>query len=327
MDKQAGRAVNLLHVPRAVACPDKFRGTLSRDRSRRRDRRRARAVGVRRRRPSSRSPTVAKAPSTRCSPHAAVRGAPRASPVRSATRSTRSGAVLPGRDRGRSRWRAPAGSHWSAAPTIRCARRTRGTGELIAVARREGFSKVIVAVGGSATTDGGLAAVDALGWSLQGLDVTVACDVDDACSSTPRPSTDRRRARAARRSRCSTRRLELLARAVPDAHGRRRHDARRRRRGRRARGRARRDRRAPRARLRCRRRGASSSNARSRVRCSRSPAKGKLDASSLEGKVVGGVLDWAEEFAVPNVCVIAGQVVDDAREGARGATRCRVSSR
>src|SRR5262249_23306709 len=33
-------------------------------------------------------------------------------------------------------------------------------------------------VGGSATTDGGLAAVEALGWSLQGLDVTIACDVE-----------------------------------------------------------------------------------------------------------------------------------------------------
>src|SRR5262249_6929625 len=54
---------------------------------------------------------------------------------------------------------------------------TRGTGELIAIARREGFTKIVVAVGGSATTDGGLGAVDALGWSLQGLDVTVACDV------------------------------------------------------------------------------------------------------------------------------------------------------
>src|SRR4029077_3213172 len=41
---------------------------------------------------------------------------------------------------------------------------TRGTGELIAVARREGFRRVLVAVGGSATTDGGLAAVETLGW-------------------------------------------------------------------------------------------------------------------------------------------------------------------
>ncbi|MFM7224274.1 MAG: glycerate kinase, partial [Actinomycetota bacterium] len=54
---------------------------------------------------------------------------------------------------------------------------TRGTGELIAVARAQGCARILVTVGGSATTDGGLAAVEALGWSLQGCDVTVACDV------------------------------------------------------------------------------------------------------------------------------------------------------
>ena len=54
---------------------------------------------------------------------------------------------------------------------------TRGTGELIAAAARNGARRILVAVGGSATTDGGLGAVDALGWSLRNLDVTVACDV------------------------------------------------------------------------------------------------------------------------------------------------------
>ena len=41
--------------------------------------------------------------------------------------------------------------------------------------------------------------------------------------------------------------------------------------------------------------------------------EGKLDASSLEGKVVGGVLAWAAELGVPHVAVIAGQVTDEAR--------------
>ena len=54
---------------------------------------------------------------------------------------------------------------------------SRGTGELIAAARRAGCSKAIVGVGGSATTDGGLPALDALGWTLRGIEVTVACDV------------------------------------------------------------------------------------------------------------------------------------------------------
>jgi glycerate kinase len=54
---------------------------------------------------------------------------------------------------------------------------TRGTGELIATAMRHGARRVVVAVGGSATTDGGLGAIEALGWSLRGHDVVVACDV------------------------------------------------------------------------------------------------------------------------------------------------------
>src|SRR6476646_4625168 len=54
---------------------------------------------------------------------------------------------------------------------------TRGTGELIAAVIRGGASQVIVGVGGSATTDGGLAALEALGWSFGRVPVTVACDV------------------------------------------------------------------------------------------------------------------------------------------------------
>jgi glycerate kinase len=54
---------------------------------------------------------------------------------------------------------------------------TRGTGELITAAARAGCRRIIVGVGGSATTDGGLAAVEALGWSLPHVEVTVACDV------------------------------------------------------------------------------------------------------------------------------------------------------
>ena len=54
---------------------------------------------------------------------------------------------------------------------------TRGTGELLAAARAGGTRRAVVCVGGSATTDGGLGAVEALGWSLRGLEVTVACDV------------------------------------------------------------------------------------------------------------------------------------------------------
>jgi glycerate kinase len=58
---------------------------------------------------------------------------------------------------------------------------TYGTGELLAAAISAGAARVVVAVGGSATTDGGLGAVSALRanrlipWG--GVEVVVACDV------------------------------------------------------------------------------------------------------------------------------------------------------
>ena len=57
---------------------------------------------------------------------------------------------------------------------------TRGTGELIAAAIAAGAREIIVGVGGSATTDGGLGALEALGgktFSEHGVAVRVACDV------------------------------------------------------------------------------------------------------------------------------------------------------
>jgi glycerate kinase len=54
---------------------------------------------------------------------------------------------------------------------------TRGTGELIATALAAGAREVIVSVGGSATTDGGLGAVEALGGEAFRVPVRVACDV------------------------------------------------------------------------------------------------------------------------------------------------------
>ena len=56
---------------------------------------------------------------------------------------------------------------------------TSGTGELIAAAIDDGATKVIVATGGSATTDGGFGAIGALNPSrrLRGVELVVACDV------------------------------------------------------------------------------------------------------------------------------------------------------
>ena len=188
---------------------------------------------------------------------------------------------------------------------------TRGTGELIAVARREGYRRMLVAVGGSATTDGGLAAVETLGWSLQGAEVTVACDVESAFLDAARIYGPQKGATAAQIA-LLTRRLGMLAdqyrrrtgfdvtamtgagaagglagglaaigaqlvpgfEAVAEAVGLE----------------------------------AAFDGAHLVV-----TGEGRVDRSSLEGKVVGGVLGWATDLGVPHAAVIAGQVSDEAR--------------
>ena len=54
---------------------------------------------------------------------------------------------------------------------------TRGTGELVAAAAAEGAREVIVTVGGSATTDGGAGALEALDEAGAGPKLVVVCDV------------------------------------------------------------------------------------------------------------------------------------------------------
>jgi glycerate kinase len=63
---------------------------------------------------------------------------------------------------------------------------TRGTGELIRAALDAGANRVIVGMGGSATTDGGLGALEALGFDLRGAEVEVACDVSTRFRDAPR---------------------------------------------------------------------------------------------------------------------------------------------
>ncbi|HEX5583686.1 glycerate kinase [Gaiella sp.] len=63
---------------------------------------------------------------------------------------------------------------------------TRGTGELIRIALETEPERVIVAVGGSATVDGGLGALEALDFDLRGVDVVIACDVDTRFSDAAR---------------------------------------------------------------------------------------------------------------------------------------------
>jgi hypothetical protein len=63
---------------------------------------------------------------------------------------------------------------------------TRGTGELIAAAARAGASKVIVTVGGSATTDGGIGAIEALDQAGVDVELHVLCDVRSTWEEAPR---------------------------------------------------------------------------------------------------------------------------------------------
>ncbi len=199
---------------------------------------------------------------------------------------------------------------------------TRGTGELIARARTEGLTRIVVAVGGSATTDGGLAAVEALGWTLQGLDVTVACDVETVFADAARVYGPQKGASDAQVA-LLTRRLVRLAdqyrartgvdvSSLPGAGAA----------GGLAGGLA-----AIGARLAP---GfdvvadAVGLEAAIEDAAFVVTGEGKVDGSSLEGKVVGGVLDWCDDLGVPAAAVIAGQVTDDARTDLEGRTGSRV---
>ena len=80
-----------------------------------------------------------------------------------------------------SRWRGRAGWGWCAEDERDAwAASTRGTGELIAAAVEAGAERVIVTVGGSATTDGGAGALEALDEAGVTVEMDVLCDVRDA---------------------------------------------------------------------------------------------------------------------------------------------------
>ena len=86
-----------------------------------------------------------------------------------------------GSDRPWSRWRWRRAWTWSAGPraTTRSGPTPPGTGELIAAAVKAGARRVLVGMGGSATTDGGWAALEVLEphSRLAGVELLVACDV------------------------------------------------------------------------------------------------------------------------------------------------------
>ena len=91
---------------------------------------------------------------------------------------------------------------------------TRGTGELIAAAAEAGAHTVIVAVGGSATTDGGAGALAALAEAGARPRLEVWCDVRTAWEQTARVFGPQKGADPRTVERLE-RRLDELARAAP----------------------------------------------------------------------------------------------------------------
>ncbi|MBV9050084.1 MAG: glycerate kinase, partial [Solirubrobacterales bacterium] len=97
---------------------------------------------------------------------------------------------------------------------------TRGTGELIAAAVAAGARKVLVAVGGSATTDGGAGAVEVLREADVRAQIVVLCDVRVAFEDAARVFGPQKGADPDTVARLSER-LHTLAQASPrDPRGR-----------------------------------------------------------------------------------------------------------
>ncbi len=97
---------------------------------------------------------------------------------------------------------------------------TAGTGQLVAAAVAAGARTVVVAVGGSATTDGGWGAVEVLarGSRLAGVEVVVACDVDTRFTDAAATFAPQKGATPAQVS-LLTRRLERLAQLYEERYG------------------------------------------------------------------------------------------------------------
>ena len=98
---------------------------------------------------------------------------------------------------------------------------TRGTGELILEAVAAGARHLLVGVGGSATTDGGAGALDALGrrpFGELGIAVEVACDVESAFTEAARLFGPQKGAHPAQVAALSAR-LEVLAVAYREEFG------------------------------------------------------------------------------------------------------------
>jgi glycerate kinase len=96
---------------------------------------------------------------------------------------------------------------------------TRGTGELIAAAVEAGARSVLLAVGGSATTDGGAGALEALDAAGVDVPITVLCDVRTAWENAPRVFGPQKGADARTVRRLEKRLDSLASRAPRDPRG------------------------------------------------------------------------------------------------------------
>lgn len=97
---------------------------------------------------------------------------------------------------------------------------TTGVGELIDQALSTGANRIVVGLGGSATTDGGFGAVRALAAParLRGVELLVACDVDTGFTDAARVFGPQKGATPAQVE-LLTRRLERLAQLYRDEFG------------------------------------------------------------------------------------------------------------
>lgn len=98
---------------------------------------------------------------------------------------------------------------------------TRGTGELIAAAIEAGASRVLLAAGGSATTDGGLGAIEALRerGGLGGARIEVLCDVRTPFEDAARVFAPQKGADAAAVARLGERLQRIAAELPRDPRG------------------------------------------------------------------------------------------------------------
>jgi glycerate kinase len=97
---------------------------------------------------------------------------------------------------------------------------TAGVGQLIMAAVAQGARRIVVGAGGSATTDGGQAAIEALEprARLSGVELVVACDVTTRFVDAARVFAGQKGA-TAKQVELLTRRLERLAQLYEDTYG------------------------------------------------------------------------------------------------------------